>query len=261
MAEVPSQKTPISLTDAAGLLVPALEKRLHRQPYRQMAKMFLAQLWNETARGLSSIGHALGNIMAAGFTNGVEHFVWSGDYWRPPWFRDVTHPLHADMLAGKAPSAFRAYASHALAMDDYANTVLGQKYHELAKAAETGDPLIFAKAVSSTGYTYGLDIPGTAKQYALFAASFDAAHLFDTLPESPTAVPTPPASIDFSDLPTIRQGDHGGHVALWQKLLGIAVTGAFDFATSSATQDFQAKHGITVDGVVGPKESWKAMLT
>lgn len=67
--------------------------------------------------------------------------------------------------------------------------------------------------------------------------------------------------IDVSDLPTLRQGDRGGHVAVWQKLLGIAVTGTFDFSTSSATQDFQAKHGITVDGIVGTKESWGRMLS
>lgn len=61
--------------------------------------------------------------------------------------------------------------------------------------------------------------------------------------------------------PTIRRGSRGDTVKLWQRLLtsngfeGIADDGIFGPLTESATKRYQAKNGLTVDGIVGP-QTW-----
>lgn len=51
----------------------------------------------------------------------------------------------------------------------------------------------------------------------------------------------------------LKQGSVGEGVLAWQKRLGVSETGTFDTETLEATRAFQRSHGLTVDGVVGPK--------
>lgn len=51
----------------------------------------------------------------------------------------------------------------------------------------------------------------------------------------------------------LRAGLSGNDVKAMQEKLGIAATGTFDAATLRAVKDFQSKHGLQVDGLVGPK--------
>ncbi len=51
----------------------------------------------------------------------------------------------------------------------------------------------------------------------------------------------------------MRAGQSGEDVKTMQRQLGIAQTGTFDAPTLRAVKDFQAKHGLQVDGLVGPK--------
>lgn len=65
------------------------------------------------------------------------------------------------------------------------------------------------------------------------------------------------------NVPTLRRGSEGELVAELQTLLvvwgaDIAVDGKFGPATEEAVKAFQREHGLTVDGVVGPK-TWEAM--
>lgn len=63
--------------------------------------------------------------------------------------------------------------------------------------------------------------------------------------------------------PTLRRGDSGEDVKRLQQQLkdlgyNIAVDGKFGSATEQAVKDFQSKHGLVSDGVVGPK-TWEAL--
>ena len=56
---------------------------------------------------------------------------------------------------------------------------------------------------------------------------------------------------------TIRSGSTGKDVEAWQAIIGVPVTGTFDSATVAATKKWQKDHGLTADGIVGPK-TWGA---
>lgn len=62
----------------------------------------------------------------------------------------------------------------------------------------------------------------------------------------------------------IRKGSKGNDVRLLQELLdyhgyGLAVDGDFGTLTKSAVEEYQRKHGLSVDGIVGPL-TWKSIL-
>jgi hypothetical protein len=56
---------------------------------------------------------------------------------------------------------------------------------------------------------------------------------------------------------TIRLGDSGPAVVLWQRVLGVSPDGDFGPTTDEATKAWQAQHGLAPDGIVGPA-TWKA---
>lgn len=75
------------------------------------------------------------------------------------------------------------------------------------------------------------------------------------------------AGIDVAEddnMPTLRRRSQGDEVADLQMILNskfgyeLEVDGNFGKATEAAVRDFQAKHGLTADGIVGPK-TWKAL--
>lgn len=59
-------------------------------------------------------------------------------------------------------------------------------------------------------------------------------------------------NFDFKLLGTLRRGSSGVGVILIQTLLGIEQLGTFGPKTEEAVKDFQRKHNLTPDGVVGP---------
>lgn len=69
---------------------------------------------------------------------------------------------------------------------------------------------------------------------------------------------------DDCNIPTLRRGNEGDEVADLQMLLNskygydLDVDGIFGKATENVVKDFQRKHGLTADGVVGAK-TWKAL--
>ncbi len=56
----------------------------------------------------------------------------------------------------------------------------------------------------------------------------------------------------------LRKGDQGPSVAVLQGKLGIKIDGAFGPATELGVKTFQTAHGLTPDGLVGPK-TWAAI--
>ena len=70
---------------------------------------------------------------------------------------------------------------------------------------------------------------------------------------------TIPESEEY-DMPQIQRGSKGKAVKILQIILGdLEVDGSFGPATQAATLDFQRKHGLTSDGIVGPK-TWRALF-
>lgn len=77
---------------------------------------------------------------------------------------------------------------------------------------------------------------------------------------------TLPLTVEMT-LKTLRKGDEGQGVTMLQKLLiengeslpKYGVDGDFGAETLKAVKSFQKKHGLVVDGIVGPK-TWKALI-
>src|SRR5512139_950637 len=121
--EVPATATPVSEYEASVYLVVGLTQALQDAPSEQVAVYSMALAWIETARGRSLIQNNPGNITT---TAGA-----AGSYWRPPWYPEVHaakyNGLHAAMLAGTAPSAFRAYPDPQSGWNDFAREIVRRK--------------------------------------------------------------------------------------------------------------------------------------
>ena len=52
---------------------------------------------------------------------------------------------------------------------------------------------------------------------------------------------------------TLRAGSRGSAVSALQRALGISQTGYYDAATTRAVRRFQARRGLSVDGIAGPQ--------
>jgi hypothetical protein len=139
MLEVPRTVTPLAL-GAIRPLIEAAFAGLGRPLSALEAVNFAALVAIETARGQSVQNGNVGNITAGP--------TYTGPVWRPPWFQDEAHPLHAVMLAGKAPSAFRAYDSLAAGAKDFAQLLLSEKYAPLVRAANQPSADVFRVALS-----------------------------------------------------------------------------------------------------------------
>lgn len=138
MQIVPAVRTGMSAQQARDALLAALPGL-----DRETAALLLALVWVETGAG------GLMNFNAGNISAGVS---WPGLAWRPPWFDDVTHPQHARMLAGKAPSAFRAYSSAADGFADFVR-VLRSQFQSVLSAAAGGNPAAFVSALHDSGYS------------------------------------------------------------------------------------------------------------
>jgi len=170
MHVVPAVATPISAEHARDALrasMPGID--------RESAALLLALIWVETARGTGCFNWNVGNLTASD--------KWGGGAWRPPWFAPSSDPhlndLHTRMLAGQAPSAFRAYDSLPDGFADFAR-VLKSTFPTVLKAAATGDAAAFVSALHDSRYSTDYNarhIPtfrDLAAHFAELVASFPA---------------------------------------------------------------------------------------
>lgn len=68
------------------------------------------------------------------------------------------------------------------------------------------------------------------------------------------------AGKEVYDMPVLKNGSDGKAVKVWQLIAGVKdVNGHFRDVTEKATKNFQKKHGLKVDGIVGPA-TWAAGL-
>ena len=87
----------------------------------------------------------------------------------------------------------------------------------------------------------------------------DEYNLFCRKPGSkPGSQRTEKKAEDYS-MPTIKKGSTGKAVQVWQVIVGATIDGDFGTKTETLTKDFQKKHGLTVDGIVGAF-TWSAGL-
>jgi hypothetical protein len=121
----------------------------------------LALLWVECERG-KVIANNFGNLASAGYAknsdgNWVEVAWWPGNYWRPGW--EASPPterwadLHARMVAGEAPSAFRAYPSKTAGVRAFVKLLQDSRFHDVIAAARRDSPEAFVQALHDSGYS------------------------------------------------------------------------------------------------------------
>lgn len=171
MNVVPRRTTPISAADAAEAVKRAWPQVFGAAISRRAFPLIMALVWIETARGQSLQNNNFGNITAGP--------SWPGDAWRPPWFdleggtnvseRNVH--LHEEMLKGKAPSAFRAYATREGGALDFVRT-LKASFPEVIEAAESSDPDTFRLALSRK-YSGDYKNPDSTRTFAQLQQLFD----------------------------------------------------------------------------------------
>jgi hypothetical protein len=177
MHEVPAIATPVSEEGAASALVAALAAQ-GEHPHQREAELLLAQLWLETGRGHACFNHNVGNISASD--------RYEGGAFRPPWFTiDATSSpqlvnLHNEMLKGRAPRAFRAYATLEAGMGDYVGQIF-HTFHTIVDAARSGDAEAVASAIKTSRYTPDAPL-GTGRSLDSIAKEFAARGTFAALP-------------------------------------------------------------------------------
>lgn len=133
MIVVERVRTPIEMGVFPGLISAAFD-RIGR-PLSDTQRANLAVIAAvETGRGKSVQNFNIGAISAAP--------SYEFEVWRPPWFEPPTpsstarnRHLHAEMKAGRAPAAFRAYDSAEEGAEDFARQLL-KTFPEVLRAAE-----------------------------------------------------------------------------------------------------------------------------
>jgi peptidoglycan hydrolase-like protein with peptidoglycan-binding domain len=73
-----------------------------------------------------------------------------------------------------------------------------------------------------------------------------------------TATPSWAEVAALKSKPTLRKGSRGEPVKVWQRVVAVKDDGNFGSGTHTATVAWQARNGLTADGVVGPKTWAKA---
>jgi len=278
MTEVARTLTPITPEAAAALLVPALQS-LDPMTTRESASFIFALMLNETARGEKLNNHNWGNITGE----------YQGSYFRPAWYTvdagssAQLKALHAEMVAGRAPSKFRAYPSHADGLRDYVR-LLYSRFPSVVNAAKTGNPFAFAEAIYTSKYCpdEGCRPEKMHRSYAALAEFAVKQEAIGVLPKAgsspaaPSSSDSPPSVSSESSawyvglaanvhLPTLQQGSKGAAVALWQKLAKIVpADGRFGPLTERATIAWQKAHTaagmpLVIDGKVG-EMTWLSLI-
>jgi hypothetical protein len=167
---VPRRNTPITAAVAVTAVRNAYFDFFDEDAPRKVLELLLALVWVETGRGKSCQNFNVGNITASN--------AFSGDAWRPTWFdlddggkkteRDVF--LHNEMLAGRAPFAFRAYPSLQAGCADFIR-ILDRSFSNVLEAAEDGDPEEFREALAEK-YSKDYDNPRHTETFRLLQQEF-----------------------------------------------------------------------------------------
>src|SRR3569623_313629 len=158
MLIVPRTPTPTNFKALPNLISPAFRRIGHELTATQAVNLTVL-VGIETGRGEHTQNHNVGNITAN------EHYT--GAAWRPTWYEasDAAgnarlESLHLAMLQGKAPSAFRAYASLEDGVEDFAR-VLVHSFPEVLEGAKQSDANTFRLALA---HRYSHDYDSSARE-------------------------------------------------------------------------------------------------
>jgi len=269
MSIVPSQKTPVSPSEAMGFLRAAV---LAQGGDEALARLVIAQSHLETGGWHSTWNYNLGNLRGS----------WNGMTTSIPGAQE-----YDDSGALVTVSAgFRAYPGFQEGAGDKVS-LLARSYPNAWAAREPTsyvDGLWKGKIGSYFGVPpknpYGPEGRAARDRYeAGLRGRYKMLFGDSDFPKDPGADSPPPPVVSppspSSPLPewlqgrfaldgsasvcVLRPGSLGPLVGMWQKALGVPVTGVFDSKTVGATMVLQRAAGLTPDGVVG-SDTWRAYL-
>lgn len=168
MQIVPRRNTPIALTRLPSLIDAGFRAANHPISATQRANLAVIAAV-ETAGGRSAQNFNIGNITA--------NELYSGRAWRPPWFdpneasgNERYERLHDEMLAGRAPRAFRAYTSELEGATDFAR-VLVRSFPRVLAAADSRDAERLRWALAQK-YSTDYDRPGVVDAIRKYQRAF-----------------------------------------------------------------------------------------
>lgn len=197
--------------------------------------------WRSAGRGSNNMG-----AIQAGAS-------WKGDVFS---YFD-THP-NKDGTSTRYRVDFRSYPTPQAGYDDLARVMFGGRRKEVLVVASLGDTYSVSELMRKTGYYEGFGPTQRDRIRNHYLA------LRRSVLKTDFALGMPvPRSLD--DLPigqpqTLRSGARGDDVRTLQRELQIAADGLFGPKTEEAVILYQGEHGLTVDGVVGPR-TWAVLLT
>lgn len=256
MIVVERQNTPIGHDAASEAFGRAYVREFGTAPSTDERALLLALVWIETAQGRSVQNFSPGNITASERYEGLA--------WRPPWFElspastERERKLNADMRAGKAPRAFRAYETLDAGFVDFVH-VLRRDFPEVLAAAKTGDPDHFRVALSQA---YSGDYKNAAATKTLSSFQRDFGGTPKAGAGSAAAVVPGSLSSRLVSLPRLQLGSSGNAVELVRAVLEATAVAVdlgkaprldrFDVGLEKAVRAYQQITGLEPDGVVGP---------
>lgn len=194
MIVVPRRPVALEPKAAARALVAALKARAGAAPPRELARVLLAMIWFETAGRPNNFN--AGNLMAASLVGGREVATWPGEAWRPGFYELTVSSSaaeiasHAAMMAGKEPTAFRAYPDAEAGFADFVG-LLAHKFGGMLSAAAAGDVAAFSSAYVSSGYCPRCTPENVRRNIESRLAYLDGAGAFDGLELAPPPGPGP----------------------------------------------------------------------
>ena len=173
----------------------------------------------------------------------------AGSYWKGKTVNLKTKEEYTVGNLTTIKDNFRVYDSMEDGVNGYFDFINTKRYANLKLATTPRQYLEYIKADGyATSSTYVNTNMNYINKYGLTKFDFE---------ESSGVIPN-------DSKPTLKRGSMGEDViALQTKLQKMgynpgAIDGAFGPKTSEAVMAFQAEHGLTVDGIVGPK-TWAAL--
>lgn len=206
---------------------------------RALPSVCIAQACCESAYGTSPKMIRANAVFGIKVGKSKAHF---GTAWHDKAYSTRTKECYDGKNYTNITDMFRAYDSIEDAVEDYFDMLAGCRRYKACISER--DPRKCITAIKNGGYA-------TAPDYITTIMSI--INHYDLTKYDDVA----------TSQPTLRKGDRGESVKQLQSKLRdrgytVAVDGIFGNKTLEAVKAYQADHGMTVDGVVGPK-TWNAL--